>query len=81
MAKNGCDKDCSTCDIGNRTFCAVQLGLKNQELIVQQGAVIAQQQEMIGSLVQILSPLLSQSAAPITPNLGGEEKVPEVKNK
>lgn len=81
MAKTGCDKNCSTCDINNRTFCAVQLGLKNQELIVQQGEIIAQQQEMIGSLVNLLSPLFSQGAAPITPNLGGEEKVPEVKNK
>lgn len=72
MSKTGCDKNCSTCDINNRSFCAVQLGLKSQELIVQQ-------QEMINSLVQILSPLLSGGAAPISPNLGGEtERVSEI---
>lgn len=83
MAKTGCDKDCSTCDMGNRTFCAVQLGLKNQELIVRQGAIISRQQEMIGSLVQLLSPLLAQDAAPIPPIPGGgePEKVPENKTK
>lgn len=31
MAKEGCDKNCTTCDIGNRAYCAVQLGLKNQD--------------------------------------------------
>ena len=34
MAKEGCDKNCATCDIGNRAYCAVQLGLKNQELLM-----------------------------------------------
>lgn len=82
MAKTGCDKNCSTCDINNRSFCAVQLGLKNQELIMAQGAIISQQQEMIGSLIQLLSPLFKQDAAPISPIPGGEEvKVPEVKQK
>ena len=81
MAKTGCDKDCSTCDMNNRTFCAVQLSLANQELIMQQGNIIAQQQEMINSLVKILSPLLSQDTAPISPIPGGEVKVPESKTK
>lgn len=81
MAKTGCDKDCSTCALDNRMFCAVQLGLKNQELILQQGAIISKQQEMISSLVQLLSPLLSQAAAPIPPMPGGgKDKVPEDKS-
>lgn len=78
MAKQGCDKDCSTCDMNNRTFCAVQLGLKNQEIILKQ-------QEVITSLVGILSPLFPQAAAPIAPSIPGEEelkeKVPEKETK
>lgn len=81
MAKTGCDKDCSTCDLANRSFCSVQLGFKNQELILQQNAILLQQQEMIGSLIKLLSPLLTQDTAPIPPMPGGEEvKVPENKS-
>lgn len=65
--KNGCDKDCSTCDVGNRAFCAVQLGLKNQELLIQQSATIAQQQEIIKTLVSVLTPVLSSSTSLIKP--------------
>nr|DAF47727.1 MAG TPA: SAM superfamily protein [Myoviridae sp. ctByu2] len=78
MAKQGCDKDCSTCGINNWTYCAVQFGLKNQELLLQQ-------QEMISSLITILSPLFSQATAPIAPSIPGEEdvkeKVPEKETK
>lgn len=76
MAKTGCDKNCSTCDIGNRAFCAVQLGLKNQELLLNV-------QNTVQALIGVLAPLLpAQDAAPILPIPGGEEvKVPEQKTK
>ena len=76
MAKTGCDKNCSTCDIGNRAFCAVQLGLKNQELLLNV-------QNTVQALIGVLAPLLpAQDAAPISPIPGGEEvKVPEQKAK
>lgn len=76
MSKTGCDKNCSTCDIGNRAFCAVQLGLKNQELLLNM-------QNTVQALIGVLAPLLpAQDAAPISPIPGGEEvKVPEQKTK
>lgn len=61
MAKTGCDKNCSTCDIGNRAFCAVQLGLKNQELLLNV-------QNTVQALIGVLAPLLpAQDAAPTSP--------------
>lgn len=66
MAKEGCDKNCATCDLTNRTYCAVQIGLKNQEILLKQQAIIT-------GLLQVLSPLLSTSDAPITsPSMGDE---------
>ena len=66
MAKEGCDKNCATCDIGNRAYCAVQLGLKNQELLMNM-------QTIISGLIQVLTPILTPGSAPIqSPNLGGD---------
>lgn len=58
MAKEGCDKNCATCDIGNRAYCAVQLGLKNQELLMNM-------QTIISGLIQVLTPILTPGSAPI----------------
>lgn len=81
MAKEGCDKNCATCDIGNRAYCAVQLGLKNQELLMNM-------QTIISGLIQVLTPILTPGSAPIqSPNLGGDvpaeekPKVEEAPNK
>lgn len=76
MAKNGCDKNCSTCDLGNRTFCSVQLSLKNQELIMQQEKKMDEMEETMKTLIQILSPLLGSSTTPISPNPDGEDNDP-----
>ena len=56
MAKEGCDKNCATCDIGNRAYCAVQLGLKNQELLMNM-------QTIISGLIQVLTPILTVRGA------------------
>lgn len=32
--KDKCDKNCATCTTDNRSFCAVQLALANQELLL-----------------------------------------------
>lgn len=59
-------KNCATCDIGNRAYCAVQLGLKNQELLMNM-------QTIISGLIQVLTPILTPGSAPIqSPNLGGD---------
>lgn len=34
MAKDKCDRNCSSCTIDNRTFCAVQMAIANQEMIM-----------------------------------------------
>lgn len=73
--KTGCDRDCSTCDVGNRSFCAVQLSLKNQELLIEQQSTIAQQQEIIKSLVEVLTPILSPSASLTSPDVVSHPEV------
>lgn len=35
MAKQNCDKDCSSCSTDQRCFCAVQMGITNQELLIR----------------------------------------------
>lgn len=34
MAKDKCDRDCSTCGNDNRSFCAVQMAMANQEILL-----------------------------------------------
>ena len=34
MAKDKCDRNCSTCSVENRSFCAVQMAIANQELLM-----------------------------------------------
>lgn len=34
MAKEKCDRDCSTCNAENRSFCAVQMTMANQEILL-----------------------------------------------
>lgn len=34
MAKEKCDRDCSTCNTENRSFCAVQMAIANQEILL-----------------------------------------------
>lgn len=73
MAKEGCDKNCATCDIGNRAYCAVQLGLKNQELLMNM-------QTIVSGLIQVLTPILTPGSAPIqSPNLGGDVPAEDIK--
>ena len=73
MAKEGCDKNCATCDIGNRAYCAVQLGLKNQELGLKNQELLMNMQTIVSGLIQVLTPILTPGSAPIqSPNLGGD---------
>ena len=34
MAKDKCDRNCATCGAENRSFCAVQMAMVNQELLL-----------------------------------------------
>ncbi len=54
--KEQCDKNCATCPMDNRTYCAVQIALATQSLVLQQS-------EAIAALTQRMAP----TAAPIQP--------------
>lgn len=34
MAKDKCDRNCATCNAENRSFCAVQMAMANQEILM-----------------------------------------------
>lgn len=34
MAKDKCDRNCATCGTENRSFCAVQMAMANQEILL-----------------------------------------------
>lgn len=34
MAKDKCDRNCATCGAENRSFCAVQMAMANQEILM-----------------------------------------------
>ncbi len=38
MAKDKCDRNCATCGAENRSFCAVQMAMANQELLLEVSA-------------------------------------------
>lgn len=40
MAKEKCDRDCATCNAENRSFCAVQMAMANQEILLVMSAKI-----------------------------------------
>lgn len=55
MAKEKCDKNCATCSNDNRSFCAVQMAMANQELIIALTAKIDRLTEADGQI--LLSPI------------------------
>lgn len=40
MAKDKCDRNCATCGAENRSFCAVQMAMANQEILLALSAKI-----------------------------------------
>lgn len=38
MAKDKCDRNCATCAAENRSFCAVQMAMANQEILMAMSA-------------------------------------------
>lgn len=38
MAKDKCDRNCATCGAENRSFCAVQMAMANQEILMAMSA-------------------------------------------
>lgn len=66
MAKDKCDKNCATCGIDNRSYCAVQIGMANQEMLMQLAQTVNQ-------LVNTLSPLFMPGENLIPPATEEEE--------
>jgi hypothetical protein len=54
--KETCDKNCATCALDNRSYCAVQIALANQSLILQ-----------LAESVSSLSKSMAVTAAPLQP--------------
>lgn len=38
MTKDKCDRNCATCGAENRSFCAVQMAMANQEILMAMSA-------------------------------------------
>lgn len=69
MAKEKCDRNCATCGMDNRSFCAVQIALANQELI------ISMTQEMT-RITDVLASLFVSSETPLQPIPQEEDNPP-----
>ncbi len=67
MAKEKCDRNCATCGVDNRSFCAIQIAMANQELLMG----------LVNGVTQMnnsLAPLFSDGPAPLSPSVTGEDK-------
>lgn len=60
MAKKGCDNNCVTCGIGNWSYCALQIGKANQELLMK--------------ILNALSPIMMPKENLIPPAMEEEEE-------
>lgn len=74
MAKDKCDRNCKTCGIDNRSYCAVQISLANQEMLMQLGQSIA-------NLANAMSPLLTPGENIVPPVTEEEGIVPKAEKK
>lgn len=55
MAKEKCDRDCATCGNDNRSFCAVQMAMANQEILL---ALVKEVRELKSGEKELLTPSL-----------------------
>lgn len=71
MKEKGCDRNCATCTPENRSYCAAQLGLRNQESL-------AKVEESLTIIVGFLQKMTPSDIPLIEPNPGGTVEAPEV---
>lgn len=64
MAKEKCDKNCATCSSDNRSFCAVQMAMANQELIL---ALTQKIDNMVETDNTLLLPIANDNVEPTDP--------------
>lgn len=58
MAKEKCDRNCATCAQENRSFCAVQMAMANQELLVNLSKQIEELKTMNKHNEALIAPYL-----------------------
>lgn len=55
MAKQNCDKDCMTCALEQRSYCAVKTSMANQEILM---AIVAELRNRKNENVELIVPNL-----------------------
>lgn len=58
--KEKCDRNCATCGMDNRSYCAVQMAITNQEILM--------------SLVEKMATLVGGQSSPIPPIIGEDNE-------
>lgn len=53
MAKDKCDRNCATCGAENRSFCAVQMAMANQEILM---ALLQEVRDMKSNNTTLIAP-------------------------
>lgn len=64
MAKDKCDRNCATCGAENRSFCAVQMAMANQEMLMALTAKI--DALAVTGKTELISPIISEPTVPGT---------------
>lgn len=62
MAKEKCDRNCATCGADNRSFCAVQMAMANQEILLAMSAKI--DALSVKNNAELIPPAISEPTAP-----------------
>lgn len=60
MAKDKCDRNCATCVAENRSFCAVQMAMANQEILLALTKQVSELTELAKSTkkeTELISPV------------------------
>lgn len=58
MAKDKCDRNCATCGAENRSFCAVQMAMANQEILL---SIFQEIREMKSNNAELIPPQFTPS--------------------
>ena len=58
MAKDKCDRNCATCGAENRSFCAVQMAMANQEILM---ALLQEIRDMKSNSGEFITPQFTPS--------------------
>lgn len=62
MAKDKCDRNCATCGAENRSFCAVQMAMANQELLLALSAKL--DALAVKNNAELIPPAIAEPTAP-----------------